>query len=288
MEYARLEDTEKHERSSSEFESHDVLLAHGFSNWSVRQSIIKRYWPLIAHSILLLLNLGGLLLLWSSSGGSIIARQKACGKLLGQWLPGWEDGVIYKTQQFIGSFNHQTPFTGVGPEVDAAWGNITDAPTGGAIGITKEQWEEVNPFHEWPVMLEEDHGTGRYLASLDVFHQLHCVDLLRKSIHREYYNEHEGSFAGAPEAVVMEHCVETLRQTLMCHGDMSLLTYNWVEGRDMPYPNFNTIHTCKDWDTLVAWNKQRDVTVDWKNGEIIKEYVPPSKPANVKGMWPPP
>ena len=56
----------------------------------------------------------------------------------------------------------------------------------------------------------------------------------------------------------------------------------------MPYPNFNTIHTCKDWDTLVAWNKQRDVTVDWKNGEIIKEYVPPSKPANVKGMWPPP
>lgn len=24
-------------------------------------------------------------------------------------------------------------------------------------------------------MLEEDYGTGQYLASLDVFHQLHCV-----------------------------------------------------------------------------------------------------------------
>lgn len=48
-------------------------------------------------------------------------------------------------------------------------------PTGGAIGITREQWEAVNPYHEFPVMLEEDYGLGRYLASLDVFHQLHCV-----------------------------------------------------------------------------------------------------------------
>lgn len=34
---------------------------------------------------------------------------------------------------------------------------------------------------------------------------------------------------------------------------------------------------------LVAWNKQRDVIVDWKNSKVIKEYIPPSKPASVKG-----
>lgn len=79
-------------------------------------------------------------------------------------------------------------------------------------------------------MLDEDHGTGRYLASLDVFHELHCVvstdpsprayaldgdfrllkgealqDLLRKSIHREYYDEHESSFAGAPQHIIEGH-----------------------------------------------------------------------------------
>ena len=87
----------------------------------------------------------------------------------------------------------------------------------------------------YPVLLDRDHGTGQYLASLDVFHQLHCVDLLRKSLHREYYDKHEGSFAGAPEHVVqghLEHCVETLRQNIMCHGDISLLTYNWVDCRE--------------------------------------------------------
>lgn len=49
------------------------------------------------------------------------------------------------------------------------------APVGGAIGITKEQWEAVNDVGEYPVLLEKHHGTGKYLASLDVFHQLHCV-----------------------------------------------------------------------------------------------------------------
>lgn len=48
-------------------------------------------------------------------------------------------------------------------------------PTGGAIGITREQWEAVNEHHDFPVMFDKDHGTGRYLASLDVFHELHCV-----------------------------------------------------------------------------------------------------------------
>lgn len=144
---------------------------------------------------------------------------------------------------------------------------------------------------EYPVLLEKDYGTGQYLASLDVFHQLHCVDLLRKSIHREYYDKHEGSFAGAPEAVVqghLQHCVETLRQTLMCHGDISLLTYNWVEGREMPYPNFNTIHTCKKWDTLTQWNMHRDVTVEWDNGVGKKMLSPPLKPKDVKGLSTPP
>lgn len=33
----------------------------------------------------------------------------------------------------------------------------------------------MNEHHDFPVMFDKDHGTGRYLASLDVFHELHCV-----------------------------------------------------------------------------------------------------------------
>jgi hypothetical protein len=73
----------------------------------------------------------------------------------------------------------------------------------------------------------------------------------------------------------------------MCHGDISLLTYNWVEGRDMPYPNFNTIHTCKKWDKLVQWNMRHDVSVEWVDGEK-GVLSPPLKPEGVKGMKVPP
>lgn len=56
----------------------------------------------------------------------------------------------------------------------------------------------------------------------------------------------------------------------------------------MPYPNFNTIHTCKKWDTLTRWNMGRDVTIEWKDGEVVKEYRPPMKPKGVVGMKVPP
>lgn len=72
----------------------------------------------------------------------------------------------------------------------------------------------------------------------------------------------------------------------MCHGDMSLLTYNWVEGRDVPYPNFNTLHTCKEWETLTRWNMGRHAAVG--DGEKKGEYRPPMKPEGVLGLKVPP
>jgi len=40
----------------------------------------------------------------------------------------------------------------------------------------------------------------------------------------------------------------------MCTGDVGLITFDWVEGRDIPYPDFNTVHNCRDFDSLLEWN----------------------------------
>jgi hypothetical protein len=74
----------------------------------------------------------------------------------------------------------------------------------------------------------------------------------------------------------------------MCHGDVSLLTYNWVKDRSMPHPNFNTVHTCKKWDAIVTWNKAHDVSAEWVDGVRGKEFRPPLKPADVVGLSVPP
>jgi hypothetical protein len=135
------------------------------------------------------------------------------------------------------------------------------------------------------VLLGDEQSTGQYLASLEVFHQLHCLDLLRKVTFREYYYE-EGSFTDDHQKH-LEHCIEELRQSLMCHGDMSLLTYNWVEGESLPHANFNTIHTCKNWDKIMDWVMDRDVRLEWEDGKMIANPLK-LKPKNGKGMAVPP
>lgn len=63
------------------------------------------------------------------------------------------------------------------------------------------------------------------------------------------------------------HCVEMLRQTLMCHGDMSLVTYNWVRGREAPFANFNGVHQCRNWEGLKEWMEERDVMIEKEENE---------------------
>lgn len=55
----------------------------------------------------------------------------------------------------------------------------------------------------------KDPKTGKegYRIGLEVFHQLHCLNLVRKSTHREYY-EGKGDFAKEKEGTIREHIGE--------------------------------------------------------------------------------
>ncbi len=53
--------------------------------------------------------------------------------------------------------------------------------------------------------------------------------------------------------VVPDHCIENLRQNIMCKGDVSLLTFEWMPKERAPKPNFDIEHDCVNWDTLDNW-----------------------------------
>jgi len=39
-----------------------------------------------------------------------------------------------------------------------------------------------------------------------------------------------------------DHCIDILRQVLMCNGDMGLVMFHWVSGiGPAPYPDFSTM-----------------------------------------------
>lgn len=125
---------------------------------------------------------------------------------------------------------------------------------------------------------------GGYMASDMYTHELHCLNFLRKATYPEYYNQSHGftdlphvvrlhlgttisilsQFSGLPFSKITsaysntptDHCIELLRQFVVCQGDVGLYTFQWLEHYPTPYPKFSTWHQCRNTDSIEAWITQ--------------------------------
>jgi hypothetical protein len=85
--------------------------------------------------------------------------------------------------------------------------------------------------------------------------------MLRKFLYDEYYPEF-GHMEKHRRFQHIDHCVDSLRQVLMCHGDVVLevttcesplrsqllmmgQTFDWIDGDKRPWGNFRIDHTCE-------------------------------------------
>lgn len=68
-------------------------------------------------------------------------------------------------------------------------------------------------------------------------------------IYRDYY--------GIPDEPAqwthLDHCINDIRQALMCNADISLLTWDWLPNYRRPWANFNIDGECVDWEKLDSW-----------------------------------
>ena len=52
--------------------------------------------------------------------------------------------------------------------------------------------------------------------------------------------------------VHVDHCLDLLRQALMCRADTSLMTFHWEDGEREPMLKLESPeHVCVDWDDLM-------------------------------------
>lgn len=58
-----------------------------------------------------------------------------------------------------------------------------------------------------------------------------------------------------------DHCLETLRESLMCIGNTELVTFHWVKGWPGPVPDFNVWHQCRDPEEILEWANKRAVDI---------------------------
>ncbi|KAF2492905.1 hypothetical protein BU16DRAFT_620214 [Lophium mytilinum] len=104
---------------------------------------------------------------------------------------------------------------------------------------------------------------GDYMGSLGVWHQLHCLDILRKAVHMDYYRHHLTNISHTADIFVVEHydhCIETLRRSVMCHADVGLYSFEWVgdsrEARNKVLRS-DAETVCVDWEALSGWAGER-------------------------------
>lgn len=117
------------------------------------------------------------------------------------------------------------------------------------------------------------------IYSLSVLHQLHCLvrplpfpppppgkKKPHKATHThpptkqgvirdvvQKYEKHDKSrFAGAGHEY---HCIDYLRQSIMCAGDTTLdfSDQAYADGARRGFSGANSTHVCRDWESIVSW-----------------------------------
>lgn len=113
-------------------------------------------------------------------------------------------------------------------------------------------------------------------------------NLLRKALwwNYEYYRDKkEGPFVNSEYIVRyhVTHCMDIIRQQLMCVTDIGVLGQVWWQSEDMenpmPFVDFNTKHRCRDFEAIRKWAEEHQLPPE-SDVDMSIFYEPP-KPGDL-------
>ncbi|KAI8305827.1 hypothetical protein K4K61_005008 [Colletotrichum sp. SAR11_59] len=98
---------------------------------------------------------------------------------------------------------------------------------------------------------------GGVKGFLNVFHQLHCLNLVRQYTYRNDYDYSNVTAFRAPEELVrghIDHCIETIRKSLMCTADVTPVVFEKDPSRASgSKSDFNLWRKCRNFDRIQDW-----------------------------------
>lgn len=159
--------------------------------------------------------------------------------------------------------------------VDAAWEELEAIRV---FPITESQLRKLGKDPEVSVRFPPEYGLGEdaYMAQLDMFHQIHCLSLLRMQAWKDF--DHEATLRRTPYRPMhwahLSHCIDTLMKNLMCTASLDIVTFVWLELQEAPWPDFNVAHKCRSYDDVRKWQEEHAVPKDWgRNFSRPKDFV---------------
>ncbi|KAG6122805.1 hypothetical protein E4U12_000859 [Claviceps purpurea] len=202
------------------------------------------------------------------------------------------------------------------PAADAIW--TQDIELIRPIPVTREQIIKMGKDPDTVAKLEDDVwglGDDAYVATLDVFHNLHCLNALRQAAYATYYNktmgsfgrsvpyrsftwpqqkgerDEEGFYVGNPPQPLRRHSVSAHLVQLTADDDktgnsnnLNLVTRHWTEGLEYPFPDFSIQAHCINFEKLTEWHTEASVDLE-KYVRVMKK--PPGVKERPTEVWHP-
>ncbi|KAF2502890.1 hypothetical protein BU16DRAFT_554922 [Lophium mytilinum] len=220
---------------------------------------LKTYAPLV-----LLICVSGLFGVWLGNNW-VLRPDRFCIRHTSQYSPIVKEvDLYYETVRFNGSLLKANIFRGpASPEVDAAWESLGVNYRAVVVPVDQATQSGIRPDQ---VKVSQRYGGG-FPANVEGLHHLHCLNLLRKALtwNYEYYHKQgEGPFTNSDYVIRyhVTHCLDVLRQQLMCTVDVGVLGQIWYhpEGYPMePFVDFHTNHKCRNFEAVRAWAEKHQL-----------------------------
>ncbi|GKZ68965.1 hypothetical protein AnigIFM60653_011613 [Aspergillus niger] len=129
--------------------------------------------------------------------------------------------------------------------------------------------ESENPFKGAPSE-ELDHAWHQLFINSNI--RVTAEDLARINRTSVPLNDEKGGYYAIPE-----HCIDNLRQNIMCKADIALLTFTWDPTDRAPKPNFVVEHECANWDKVDKWAEEHRFDI-FDETTLIHPTLGPSFP----------
>ncbi|KAI1283961.1 hypothetical protein F5Y07DRAFT_348204 [Xylaria sp. FL0933] len=172
------------------------------------------------------------------------------------WSP-IKDFIEYELRELQPDPNNKVEFFGGPPteQQDDAWDHLINAAF---FNASLDEFLKAGESLDDLAELKD----GGFLASLGVYHELHCLRQIRLYVYKEVYYPKISSKNNYHLQDHVDHCLESLRQTIMCYGNTAITSFHWTTPDLLgPEPRSNARSVCAKWETIESWAYSRRVSV---------------------------
>lgn len=270
------------DRASSESETvtgsasrHDLLEKVSFMTEALENPHPQRFWrrlllPFCVHLFIFLIY--STLAIFALDSRSKSVPQKR--NLL--YSPA-NEALRWKLHEFNSGDGHEGPYSGYPrPELEEAWDGLL-----GKMNV-RFSLEDLKAFNRDEDAVQLPDGSG-YAGTLNIYHEIHCVKWMHTHMYQEHYYPNLDDAQREENRLHSEHCLNHLRKSAMCHGDVGMVTYRWANISRKPQAAA-TAHQCIDWDSLAEWTNERTINMFTPGFLVHPTKGPAYREGETKGL----